>query len=245
MSESLDNITALAKEVADQLSKKTNDPQFLEELREVISKATKLASSFEGADKIASFLLGAALFPIGHSFFMMAWSQFDLFIEILTMRQLRLSPREASIICAGMSFGAKINALYSLMSQEKDKEKGAQLIKDAHTMARRNSFSHGFFDYDDIKNVSLLVTREVKNEYSVAITEIEYKAMFKHLYKFLLKFKEALEYFAVTPADLIVYRKSILTDASDHSLRAKLRRESLANSQSAKRKRRPQPQTPA
>lgn len=100
-------------------------------------------------------------FYVLYGFFLTGWSSFDLMIEILIMRELKLPALETSIICAGVGFGAKIEMLYSLLTRDENNSntKGVALIKEAHKSAARNSFAHGFVDYDNKTNQVLLVTR--------------------------------------------------------------------------------------
>ena len=76
--------------------------------------------------------------------FLCVWSGFELIIEIILMRELRLDPQEASIVCGGLSAGPKVQILTSLLTRSEAGSGGASLIREAQALADRNSFAHGF-----------------------------------------------------------------------------------------------------
>src|SRR5437588_12172962 len=97
--------------------------------------------------------------------FLANWSTFEVIVEIIIMRQLRLTPEEASIVCAALGLGAKMNLLCSLLNRNSASEAGVRLLTHAQRVAERNSFAHGFFLRDKEQAEFHLIRRDIKYRY--------------------------------------------------------------------------------
>jgi hypothetical protein len=182
-------------------------------------------------------------FAAGYGLFIAVWSQFELTVEILIMRQLRLSPEEASIVCGGLSFGSKIHILLSLLARDEKNENGMLLLKQAQNFADRNSFAHGFL-HEVQKSLgtdhfsAILLKREVKYEYIVKQRPLTTAALLKHVGEFAKQNVAIKDHFLISDDEFKAYGKSILDAALALESRAALRQQSQTNAQKAKRKRR-------
>src|ERR1700683_2115233 len=191
--------------------------------------------------------LESSFFAIAYGLFIAVWAQFELTVEILVMRQLRLTPQEASIVCGGLSFGAKIHMLLSLLARDDTKNSdGILMLKQAQSFADRNSFAHGFL-YDEVKTdppdgmlgyTASLIKREIKYEYVAKIRALDVKTMAQHVTEFSQRHSDIKKHFAISEEDAKAYQKSILDDALAQEDRVKRRHESLTSSRTAKQKRR-------
>lgn len=167
--------------------------------------------------------------------FLALWSTFDVLIEIAIMRELRLSPQEASIVCAGLGFGAKVNVLFSLLSRDEKNDAKIAAVRKAHQMAERNSFAHGFLFRDDEIERYCLVRREVKDRYAVKSKNLNSASMTEHALDFGALFSAAMSALKITEADLDSYAQSIRDDVIALQDQARRRRESQTNSRSSNR----------
>jgi hypothetical protein len=208
---------------------------------------------FNGIQNIPKDFIGkmsgaieSPFFAAGYGLFIAVWTQFELTVEILIMRQLRLSPQEASIVCGGLSFGAKIHMLLSLLARNEKNAEGILLLKQAQNFADRNSFAHGFL-YENVKEYppdgtvgysANLLKREVKYEYVAKLRPLDIKTMAKHVVDFSKQHKVIKKHFGISDDDVKAYQKSILDDALAHQSQAERRQQLLTNARIAKRKRR-------
>lgn len=174
--------------------------------------------------------------------FMALWCTFDLLVEIIIMRELRLEPQETSIICAGLGFGAKANILYSLLSRNDANADGITLIKRAQTVAERNSFAHGFLMYDGDLDTFKIIKREVKDTYQPKAKNLTNGGMSDHRGQFSRAVEAVSECFKITTDELNDYAEAIAADASARASQDKPHPQSQTNSSKAKRKSRAQPQ---
>lgn len=196
-------------------------------------------------DKITGSLEGS-FFAAGYGLFIAVWAQFELTVEILIMRQLRLTAQEASIVCGGLSFGSKIHVLLSLLSRDDKNDDGILLLKQAQEFADRNSFAHGFL-YDEITpnppegtpgyKVSLL-KREVKYQYVTKLKALDVRTMAIHVLDFHIRHQEIKKRFGITEDDAKAYQKSILDEASARKSQAERHRQSQTSARTAKQKQR-------
>jgi hypothetical protein len=186
--------------------------------------------------KMREITNGGFLFSV-YGLFLSLWSIFDLLVEILIVRELKIGAQETSIICGGLMFGPKISILYSLLSRHEGADTiGLSLLHNCQETANRNSFAHGFFFDNKNKDELSLIRREVKNEYFVSSRDIGLKEMVKHGLKFLNLFGEVARHFKVSIEDLHAYTKSIAEQAPIHAARAARRRKSQTSSEKAKKK---------
>jgi hypothetical protein len=186
--------------------------------------------------KIREIANGGFLFSV-YGFFLSLWSTFDLLVEILIMRELKIGLQENSIVCGGLMFGPKISILYSLLSRHEEVDQvGISLLRTCQETANRNSFAHGFFFDNQNRDQLSLIRREVKYEYFVSSKEIGLKQMARHVLKFLELFRDVAIHFKVSIADLHEYSKSIAEQVPIYAARAARRRESQTSSGKAKKK---------
>jgi len=186
-------------------------------------------------------------FAAAYGLFIAVWAEFELTIEILIMRQLRLSSQEVSIVCGGLSFGSKIHMLLSLLARDDKNKDGIDLLRQAQNFADRNSFAHGFLYGEGIQehppsgsvgfSVNLL-KREVKYEYIAKSRLLDIKTMTKHVVEFNKQHKAIKNHFGISSDDVKAYQKSILDDALARQDEAERHQQSLTNARIAKQKRR-------
>jgi len=175
-----------------------------------------------------------------YSTFLLVWAGFELLIEILIMRALRLTPQETSILCGSLNFGAKVNIAYSLLARDEANAEGLSLLKKAHNVADRNSFAHGFLFSDRVEDgnylVPKLVKRDIKDKYRVIAKPLGADEILKHSSDFMQRVNDALTHFKVTPEDMQAYQKSIADEASTPARGGKPHLESPTNSPTSSRK---------
>ena len=95
-----------------------NSPEwahFVKTITNIVNGFSNIPAEFR--DKIVG-TIESSFFAAAYGLFNAIWSNFALTVEILIMRQLRLTPQEASIVCGGLSFGANIHMLLSLLDTQ-------------------------------------------------------------------------------------------------------------------------------
>ncbi|MFL5015041.1 MAG: hypothetical protein ACJ8EW_02405, partial [Rhizobium sp.] len=95
----------------------------------------------------------------GYCNFLALWSTFEIILEILIMRELRLTSEETSIVCTGKAVDGKMTMLQALLRRDPEKAKGIGLLTTARAIAKRNSFVHGFFRVDHSNGDLYLISR--------------------------------------------------------------------------------------
>ena len=141
MREAIDKLRPLILRAAEGLK----SPQWTSFVKTVTSVVNGFGNVPEEFRAKITGAIESSFFAAAYGLFNAIWSNFELTIEILIMRQLRLTPQESSIVCGGLSLGSNINILLSLLNRDETNRKGAALLKQAQTFADRNSFAHGFF----------------------------------------------------------------------------------------------------
>lgn len=191
----------------------------------------------------------SGIFAAQYGLFIAVWSQFELVIEMLIMKELRLSNQETSIVCGGLAFGSKIHMLLSLLARKEENSHGITLLKNIQSFADRNSFAHGFI-HDETKADSFefgsstprysasLIKREIKYQYIVKMRPLDMGKLGLHVLEFFKKLAELKQFFKITDDDFKAYQKSIVDDALAQAAQAEHRQQLLTNARTAKRKRR-------
>lgn len=165
-------------------------------------------------DKVVMFL-----FEYGN--FLVFWSTFEIVVEVIMMRQLGTDAERTSIVCGGLGIGAKMAIVCSLLNRTLGNEKGVALLKEAQTLAERNSFAHGFFLIEHATGGFELIKREVKDTYRARVKKFDAELMDKHSTEFIRKVEEIQRHFSVTAKDLADYTKQIEDHASARASQGK------------------------
>ena len=103
------------------------------------------------------------------------WQTYELLLEILIMRTLRITVFETSVLCGSLNYAAKSNILIALLTRNSENSKGIAALREAQSAAERNDFVHSFLTH----GVNLhLVRREVKNgKYKVDLRTVSKGSM--------------------------------------------------------------------
>lgn len=177
-------------------------------------------------------------FFLQYGTFLAAWNSFEVLVEIVIMRELRLTVEESCIVNAGLGFGAKVAIAESLLNRTASGNTGAAVLAAAHAISERNGFAHSFISVNDAGTIFTQVRREVRTSLTVKPKAFTTLAMQKHANEFYAKFEEAQTYFGITDEMLIKYQREIESFAKAPATPATRRRESPTNFRSAKQQRR-------
>jgi hypothetical protein len=145
----------------------------------------------------------------GYGNFLALWSTFEIILEILIMRELRLTSEETSIVCTGKAVDGKMTMLQALLRRDPEKAKGIGLLTTARAIAKRNSFVHGFFRVDHSNGDLYLISRDVKSEYSASSERLNHKSMDAHVEQFEQKFVEVKHHFGISDEEIDAYTQPI------------------------------------
>lgn len=168
--------------------------------------------------------------------FLALWSTFDIVVEIILLRQLRLTVEEASIVFSSLNFGAKMNILVSLLNREPADTTGITLLKNVQTKAERNSFAHGFFRVDADRHTFALIRREVKDRYVVRRKRYGFKEADNHLQDFIESLTAVDNHFNVTEHDKSDFGRQIEEHVLAQEAQGKTLPEFPTSSEKAKKK---------
>jgi len=79
----------------------------------------------------------------GYAGFMFTWSQFETLLEVIIMRETRMSQTKAIVVCSGLGFERKASIARSLLALHGEKFKDAiSTINTITTNAERNALIH-------------------------------------------------------------------------------------------------------
>src|SRR5215469_26896 len=95
--------------------------------------------------------------------FLQLWQTYELMLEVMIMRTLRLSEVEASIVCGSLSYAAKSNILLALLNLSKTNSVAVTAIREAQAAAERNDLVHSFMTHAGSVGLMRFVRRDVKN----------------------------------------------------------------------------------
>jgi len=177
-------------------------------------------------------------FLLVYGIFLASWHSFEVMVEVLIRRELRLSVEETCIVTAGLGFGAKFAILRGLLNRTDAGRVGTTLIAQAQQIAERNSFAHSFLSVDATKQHFTQTRREVKDTLTVRLKRYSVETMEKQKDDFFAKFAEAQKHFGITDADLDAYTREIESFAKAPEAPASPLPESPASSHSPRQQRR-------
>ena len=161
------------------------------------------------------------MFLVHYGNFLTFWSTFETILEVLIMRELRLTPEETSIVCSGMGAEAKLKTAKWLLSRNEKNKDGIALMLHARELAARNSFAHGFFRWDAETGDFTLIKRTGKDKYTPSAEHMDDTKMDTRHGQFAKKVGEAQRFFGVTDAELDTYQQSIEDHAKALAARGK------------------------
>jgi len=138
--------------------------------------------------------------------FLQLWQTYELMLEVLIMRALRLSPIETSILCGSLNYSAKSNMLFALLKLKNAHPTAVAALREAQAIADRNDFVHSFLTHAEGIVSMHLVRRDVKGgKYKVDIREVNTAKMQKHGDEFQSAFQKAADLNRVRDEDVDAY----------------------------------------
>ena len=142
--------------------------------------------------------------------FLQLWQTFELLVEIIIMKRLGITPRQASIVCGGINFQAKISIALSLLKEERPRnEKAISALSTAKTEAERNDFIHSFLTHGRDGTLHL-IRREIKpGGYSVERRVVTVDGMQSHAGQFAASFERAANELGISETDIDAYSREI------------------------------------
>jgi hypothetical protein len=147
-------------------------------------------------------------FLLHYGRFLSSWHSFEILIEVLIMRELRLTVEKTCIVTAGLGFGAKVAIANALLARKNDAE-GVRLISQVQQAAERNSFAHSFLSIDSAHENFTQVRREVKKSLSVRLKKFSPRDMQAHTNAFFAKYAEAQKHLGITDAAMVRYQQKV------------------------------------
>jgi hypothetical protein len=161
--------------------------------------------------------------------FLAGWLLYELLIEMLIKRELKLEARETSIICSAMPFGVKFNVLLALLRRDPSNSDGILLLKKTQSSAERNNIAHGFLTFVEGSPDIRLVNRDIKDgKYRVKSRALDMRT---HVEQFLLAFDEMQKWTGISERDLDDYGQLLEADAKARPSQDDNRPESPASSE--------------
>jgi predicted phage tail protein len=138
--------------------------------------------------------------------FLQLWQTYELLLEILIMRTLRLSVRETAILCGSLNYAAKSNIIIALLSKDENVAPGIAALRATQSAAERNDFVHSFLTHSPIATTFHLVRRDVKNgKYNVEVRAVNKATMQTHAERFAEAFQAAAVANNVREEDIDAY----------------------------------------
>jgi hypothetical protein len=138
--------------------------------------------------------------------FLQLWQTYELFLEVMIMRTLRLSAIETSILCGSLNFASKNNILLALLNLKSTNPAGIAALRTAQAAAERNGFVHSFMTHAAHINRMHLVRRDVNaGKYKVVIKHVSKTSMQTHGDNFSIAFSKAAEANGIKESDLDAY----------------------------------------
>ncbi|SRR5258706_3054634 len=138
--------------------------------------------------------------------FLQLWQTYELMLEVMIMRSLRLSPIETSILCGSLNYSAKSNMLFALLKLKKHDPIALAALREAQNIADRNDFVHSFLTHAEGISRMHLVRRDVKGgKYKVDIREVNTISMDKHGFDFQSAFQKAADLNGIRDEDVDAY----------------------------------------
>lgn len=98
---------------------------------------------------------------------LMMWANVELVMEMHIQKQLDINLKQSCIVCAPLGAGAKFNLLASLANGDQQLQPLVDAIREFQNLAGRNAIAHGFITFHKIDQPWVLVSREVKNKFTV------------------------------------------------------------------------------
>jgi hypothetical protein len=142
--------------------------------------------------------------------FLQLWQTYELMLEVMIMRTLRLSEVETSIVCGSLTYAAKSNILLALLNLNQANSAAVTAIRAAQAAAERNDFVHSFITHAGSFGLMRLVRREVKNgKYKVDSREVGKVSMQNHGDNFARAFQKACAVVSISDDDVDAYTRAI------------------------------------
>jgi hypothetical protein len=235
-----DPVDQVVDDPIDQIRKNIQTIVDNEQIWNALKRVLSLLPSKYYSIETLKIVLSGSVFFAEYGLFTGLLNFFEIFIEYLLMKTLRLTPSESSILFCGVNYSIKINVLVSLLSNDTRNAKGLALLKSMQRIADRNSFAHGLNHGNTATSESFILRRDIRPEYTAKLIPMNSLDLYHHIAKFLREFKEVSDCFNVTTEEVISYIELIVNDAKAHASRASQNTQSLTNAREAKKKARAQ-----
>lgn len=144
------------------------------------------------------------------------FSSVELAVEIGIRNLLKITNKQVSIICGGLSMGDKVAILRSLVAADPGCGYDVAPIEEAQKAASRNAYAHGVLALDTTgKDHYFLLVREVKNEYKVTARHMTLAKMDARATAIGKAYDRVLVGLKVSQADMDNYVKALASHAPD------------------------------
>jgi hypothetical protein len=146
-----------------------------------------------------------------YGLFLQLWQTFELMVEMVIMRQLKLTHRQTSIVCGGINFQAKLSIALTLLKEDKKaNEKPIAALSKARSEAERNDFVHSLLSHSRKLGILHLLRREVRPAgYSVDRRVMTPDTMREHGDKFADACEAVMVQLNISQDDIDAYVRAI------------------------------------
>ena len=148
--------------------------------------------------------------------FLQLWQTFELLPDLIIMRELRLTAREASIVCSDLFYSTKTNIALALLNENKEKNRAAiSAFKAAQSAAERNDYTHSFLSLGDDGSIHRIRRVGKQGKYSVEVAVESVTSIQNHADQFAIAYEKACNALHITLEDSDAYVRAIESHASN------------------------------
>jgi hypothetical protein len=133
-------------------------------------------------------------------------SQFELLLESIVRRELRITTEETCIVCGGLGGGAKTGLTFSLLSRDAANAPLIAALRHVQNIGSRNALAHGFLYPMNDRADFELIAREVKEKLRVKRSHLRANWRMNQL---LAALQEAMRLANITNDDIHAYATEI------------------------------------
>jgi hypothetical protein len=146
-----------------------------------------------------------------YGLFMVAWSSFEIVIEIAIAKALGLWPEDASLMLGSLTSGPKLDRLKRLLERSPDSKAKLDAVNVAARLAERNALVHSFVM--DRGETFIFVSRDTIKRKSINVKQFTVQEMAKHNREFADAVLSAQRELGVSDQDFDDYTHRLTTIA--------------------------------
>jgi hypothetical protein len=147
--------------------------------------------------------------------FLQLWQTFELLADIIIMRELKLTPRHTSLVCADLFYATKANIALTLLNENKNKNADCiEAFKAAQSAAERNDYTHSILSLGVDGTIHRIRRSAKQGKYNVEVAVETVSSIQGHSDQFAAALEKASKALNITPEDVDAYVAEIESHAS-------------------------------